>query len=160
MRAANSAPIGGTASRRGWDPAAAVETLRVLLPALLLQLCSLVACRKMSVSAIAVGLLLAPLPAGFAHERLELAGLADVPAMNASEHGHSHDDEETGDTSAGHLHSGHDPADHSHQPAFLAASVSHWVLPLPPRWPTLWNSSSDQAAGTGIERPPKRMMSA
>jgi hypothetical protein len=138
----------------------AVETLRVLLPALLLQMCSLVACRKMSVSAIAVGLLLAPLPAGFAHERLDLAGHAAVSAMEASEHGHSHDDEETGDTSAGHSHSGHDPADHSHQPAFLAASVSHWVLPLPQRWPTLWNSTSDQAAGTGIERPPKRMMSA
>jgi hypothetical protein len=78
-------------------------------------------------------------------------------ALEIVEHGHSHDDGETHDQTSGHMH-GHDPADHSHQFAFLSGSSGHWSLPSPEGWPQAWNGAPDPATGSGIDRPPKQMM--
>lgn len=112
--------------------------------------------RKLIVSALAAGLILAPLPAAFGHDGVEI--LAQT-ALDDAEHGHSHDDGETDHSSASHGHSGHDPADHSHQFAFLAGSAVAAMMPWPQGWPSLAHGRPDQAAGFGIERPPKGTMS-
>lgn len=159
MTAATSAPIGTTVSWRGNFPAADDRRFRSLLLAFLLLLRSLLAPRKLIVSAVAAGLLLAPLPAAFGHERLKMAEQSDRYALDVSEHGHSHDEDGGDDNAVGHSHNGHDPADHSHQFAFLGVAVNHGILPFPERWPALQNGAPDQAAGLGIDRPPKRMTS-
>jgi hypothetical protein len=83
------------------------------------------------------------------------AGLA---GQHDADHGHSHDHGETTDHSASHKH-GHDPADHSHQYAFLSGGGDQWGLPPAQRWPSALSGSPDAAMGVGIERPPKRAMS-
>jgi len=159
MTAEDTAPIGRKESRSGGHSATAVCSIPALLAVLLVLLRGFVAPRRLIASAVTAGLLLAPLPAAFAHDGLELALLASVSAQDGPEHGHSHDDDGYGDNPAGHAHNGHDAADHSHQFAFLAVSVSHRVLSLPQCWPSLRNGTPDQAARCGIDRPPKRMMS-
>lgn len=121
-----------------------VQVLGALLP------------RKLIVSALAAGLILAPLPAAFGHERVEI--LAQT-ALDDAEHGHGHDDGETDHSPSGHGHGGHDPADHSHQFAFLAGAAVAAVMPMAQGWPSLAHGRPDQAAGFGIERPPKGTMS-
>lgn len=159
MTATASSPIGTTRHGCGAFPAAEGRLLRALLFGFLLLLRSLVHPRKLIASALVAGLILAPIPAAFAHDQLEVAGHPDVAALDAAEHGHSHDDGETESNPANHAHGGHDPADHSHQFAFLSGGAGHDLLPLPQGWPSLWNGTPDQASGLGIERPPKRMMS-
>lgn len=148
-----------TTTRRGQYPATDFRQFSALLTVFLFLLRSLAAPRKLIVAAVAAGLLLAPLPAAFGHERLELAGQSGFSVLDAAGHGHSHDDDEASGNPAGNSHGDHDPADHSHQFAFLAVSVSHGILPLPDRWRSFRNGTPDQAAGFGIDRPPKRMMS-
>lgn len=159
MTAEDTVPIGRKESRSGGQSATAVCSIPALLAVLLVLLRGFMAPRKLIASALTAGLLLAPLPAAFAHDGLDLAVQASSTAPDGPEHGHSHVDDRDGDSPAGHAHNGHDAADHSHQFAFLAVSVGHGVLSLPQCWPSLWNGAPDQAAGFGIDRPPKRMMS-
>lgn len=111
--------------------------------------------RKLAATIIAAGLVLSPMPMASAHEG---AWQAAEAAQEIAEHGHSHDDGEAHDQTSGHMH-GHDPADHSHQFAFLSGSSGHWGLPSPEGWPPTWNGAPDTATGSGIDRPPKQMMS-
>lgn len=111
--------------------------------------------RKLVATIIAAGLVLSPIPMASAHEG---AWHAAEAAQEIAEHGHSHDDGEAHDQTSGHMH-GHDPADHSHQFAFLSGSSGRWGLPSPDGWPPAWNGAPDPATGSGIDRPPKQMMS-
>lgn len=116
------------------------------------------ALRKITTVAVVAGLVFAPLPPAFAfgsHESTTHAALAEQDAVD---HGHSHDEDEPHGPSANHSH-GHDPADHSHQYAFLSGGSSQWGLPPPLRWPSALSGRPDAAISFGIERPPKRAMS-
>ena len=113
---------------------------------------------KIAAVVIAAGLVFAPLPAAFAfgsHEGTTHAALAE---QDAAERGHSHDDEEPHGPFTSHTH-GHDPADHSHQYAFLSGGSGQWGLPPTLRWPSALSGRPDGALGFGIERPPKLTMS-
>jgi hypothetical protein len=119
--------------------------------------------RQVAVALIAVCLASAPLPLASSHDTLtistaEAARHAVLVAQEIAEHGHSHDDGEPHEQSAGHLH-GHDPADHSHQAVFLAGTSSNWCLPPSRHWSALIGELPDPATGFGIERPPKQAMS-
>ena len=116
------------------------------------------ALRKLMLVAVAVSLVFAPLPAALGHAVPESAGHASLAAEEAAEHGHSHDDDEPHGPLTGHTH-GHDPADHSHQFAFMTGGSSQWGLPPAQRWPSALSGRPDAALGLGIERPPKRVMS-
>lgn len=155
MTAAKSGSSGSTV--RGCEGifAAAGFALCLLLRGLLQFLGALLP-RKLIVSTLGAGLILAPLPAAFGHDAGEI--LAQT-ALYDAEHGHSHDDGETDHSSASHGHGGHDPADHSHQFAFLAGSAVAAMMPRSQGWPSLAHGRPDQAAGFGIERPPKGTMS-
>ena len=74
MTAAASSPIGWTRHRCGAFSAAEGSLFRSLFFGFLLLLRSLVHLLKLIASALVAGLILAPIPAAFAHDRLELAG--------------------------------------------------------------------------------------
>jgi hypothetical protein len=114
--------------------------------------------RKLTMVAVAAGLVFAPLPPAFAFGTPESTAHAALAELEAADHGHSHDDDEPHGPSTSHTH-GHDPADHSHQYAFLTGSSSQWGLPPPLRWASALSGRPDGALGFGIERPPKRAMS-
>lgn len=114
--------------------------------------------RKLALVAVAAGLVFAPLPQAFAFGAQESGSHAALAAQEAAEHGHSHDGDEPHGPYAGHTH-GHDPADHSHQYAHLSGGNGQWGLPPPQRWPSVLSGRPDGALGSGIERPPKRLMS-
>lgn len=151
MAAAVSGTVGSTRFGRGGRRVGAAGLWRAALVCLL-ALIRMAVPRKLLVAVLAAGMILAPLPAAFAHDRIEAPAHAAAAAQEAAEHGHDHDD---GDT-AGHAHGGHDPADHSHQFAFLATAACSVMTPFPQRWPSLWNGTPDPASGLGIDRPPKR----
>ena len=159
MTATASSPIGRTRHGCGAIPVAEIPLLRSIFFGFLLLLQSLTHPRKLIASALVAGLILAPIPAAFAQDRLELPGHADVAALDAAEHGHSHDDVETHEQPADHLH-GHDPADHSHQAAFLAATLGNWGPPASRNWSSLLGDLPDPASGFGIDRPPKQALTA
>jgi hypothetical protein len=79
-------------------------------------------------------------------------------AQETAEHGHSHEDGDDHEQSPGHTH-GHDPADHSHQFAFFPGNAGHWGLPAPQFWPSFLIGPLEPKTGSGIDRPPKSMMS-
>ncbi len=179
MTGAESAGSGQTRLKGEREPMAA-HALRMMISTLASLLSRSrttalrAAFRKLAVTTLAVGLALAPLPLASAHDPLALAAaesawhaalLAQESARHAAllaqeiaEHGHSHDDGEAHEQSGGHMH-GHDPADHSHQFAFVAGSASQWGLPAPERWPSSRSGPPDPATGSGIDRPPKQAMS-
>ncbi len=110
--------------------------------------------------AIMVGcLILAPVPLATHHDLpppadAKSAWLSGHSAHDHAGHGHSHDDDESHDRAAGHLH-GHDPADHSHQFAHFPGGLRHWNWPAPQRWPRTLTGLPESAAAFGIDRPPK-----
>jgi hypothetical protein len=159
MREPALLPIEWNRLGRGLFSAATIMLLRTLFLGLLSFVRSLSASRMPTVAVLTASLILAPLPASFAHERTDLAAQSDMSALDVAEHGHSHDNGEIEDDPANHAHGGHDPADHSHQFGFLPGSVGHDALPLPQRWPSLGRGTPEQATGLGIERPPKQVMS-
>jgi hypothetical protein len=116
------------------------------------------ALRKLTLFAVAVSLALAPLPTAVAEGAMEAAGYAAVAEQDTAGHGHSHDGNERHEHPAGHTH-GHDPADHSHQYAFLSGGSNQWGLPPAQRWPSTRSGKPEAAMAMGIERPPKRKMS-
>jgi hypothetical protein len=116
------------------------------------------ALRRLMAVALAAGLVFAPLPAAFASGAPETAMHASFSAHDAAEHGHSHGDDEPMEPPRGHAH-GHDPADHSHQYAFLSAGSSQWGLPAAQPWRVALSGRPDAALGLGIERPPKQVQS-
>lgn len=155
MRAAESRVFGRKSRGRGGNPAFALARLLSAIAGFLLPGPAL---RKLTLVAVAVSLALAPLPAVADMPSPDSAAHAALAEQEAAEHGHSHDDEDAADHSAAHKH-GHDPADHSHQYAFLTGSSSHWGLPPVQRWPSALSGRLDGALGLGIERPPKQAMS-
>ena len=158
MRAAESRFFGW--KRRGGNPASALASvLSALFEALLPVRTPLgPALRKLTLLAVAVSLALTPLPAALVEGGPKSAGYTSLAEQEAADHGHSHDSGEAVDHSAAHKH-GHDPADHSHQYAFLSGGSSQWGLPPAQRWPSALSGRPDAAIGLGIERPPKRAMS-
>lgn len=161
--AAESSASGQARCRRvgHGDPVAAV--MAVLAPLMLAQSFLRIQFRRFAVALVVICLSVAPLPLAPAHDPLtfstaEAARHAVLVAQDIAEHGHSHDDGEAQEQFAGHLH-GHDPADHSHQAAFFAGNSSDWALPSSRRWPSQMADLPDPAAGFGIERPPKRLLS-
>jgi hypothetical protein len=160
MRAAESRFFGRKSRGRGGNPAYALARLLSALAGILLPLpvSKGPSLRKLMVVAVAASLALAPLPAAVVADAPDNAGYASLTGQEAAEHGHSHDDEGAADHSAAHEH-GHDPADHSHQYAFLTGSSSQWGLPPVQRWPSALSGRLDGALGLGIDRPPKQAMS-
>ena len=79
------------------------------------------------------------------------AVLADV---EASEHGHSHDDGEPYESKPGHAH-GHDPADHSHQVAFMVHKADETLLDLDGIQFAIVQDLIKSGIVFGFERPPK-----
>lgn len=119
---------------------------------------SLPVIRKLTLAVLAASIAFAPLPAASVAGAPERALYNGVAEQTSTDHGHSHDDGEAMNHSAAHKH-GHDPADHSHQYAFLSGGSSQWGLPPAQRWPSALSSRPDATIGLGIERPPKRTMS-
>ena len=157
MRKAASSPISTIRLGRGTISVAGRVILHAILLPLILQLNALrIPLRKLAVAAVAAGLLLAPLPSAFSHGALDDAAYATSDNQDVADHGHSHDDDDTDYQAKKH---GHDPVDHSHQFAFLAGTAVAAVMPLPQGWTSLAHGRPDQAAGFGIERPPKGTMS-
>jgi hypothetical protein len=120
-----------------------------------LQILARSALRRLAVTAVAVGLVLAPLPPAFA------LGVAEGPAhadLEAADPGHSHDDGETHGPFNSHTH-GHDPADHSHQYGFLSGEGNAWGFPPAQHWSSALSGRPDAVIDLGIERPPKHPMS-
>ena len=157
MRAAASSPISTIRLGRGAFSLAGQSILHAILLPLILQLNALrIPLRKLAVAAVAAGLLLAPLPSAFSHDALDDSAYAASDHRDVADHDHSHDDDDTDDQAKKH---GHDPVDHSHQIAFLAGTAIAAVTPLPKGWPSVAHGRPDQAAGVGIERPPKGAMS-
>jgi hypothetical protein len=117
------------------------------------------ALRQVVAVCIAAGLLFAPLPAAFTHGPQALSapeshGHSVSVTHQAADHSHGQAGHEP---AGGHIH-GHDPADHSHQVAFLAGGNSKLSMPAPQRWPSSCSGTPDQAMALGIERPPKQTM--
>jgi hypothetical protein len=115
------------------------------------------ALRKLTLVAVVASIAFSPLPVAFVEGDPKSAHYASLAEQEATDHGHSHDDGEAVDHSAAHKH-GHDPADHSHQYAFLSGGSSQWGLPPAQRWPSALSARPNSAIGLGIERPPKPMM--
>ena len=149
--------FGWTQLRREGVAASGLAATLSATAGLLLPLCALLgsSLRRLAIAGIAVSLALAPLPAPLAGGGPEHAGSASLAAQAHDGHGHSHDGGEAADHSTAHTH-GHDPADHSHQYAFLSGGGSRWDLPPPQRWPEGLSEQPDAARGFVIERPPKR----
>jgi hypothetical protein len=86
----------------------------------------------------------------------EMTRHAALAPVDVVEHGHSHDDGEPYEKAEGHAH-GHDPADHSHQIAFVSVFTMS-TLQLPAEEPVVGAFSFvRQQTGFGIDRPPKHM---
>lgn len=112
---------------------------------------------------IVVCLASAPLPSPSAHDPLmisaaEAARHTVLVDQEFAEHGHSHDDGEVHEQSAGHLH-GHDAADHSHQAFFLMATSGTWGPPASWHESPLIGDLPDPVACCRIDRPPKQSLS-
>lgn len=120
------------------------------------------AIKSLAALAVAMALVLAPLPHGDAHDPLALASaeMARHAALQAeiAEHGHAHDDGHEHEQSSGHMH-GHDPADHSHQTIFFAGAASHFSPPPSEGWPSSLSNVNDPGTAFGIDRPPKHSVS-
>lgn len=114
-----------------------------------------------TLSAFVLSIALLTLPANFSSfhftsntSSLEADRHADLEQVEDAEHGHAHDDGEPYERTTGHSH-GHDPADHSHQVAF----VSHHPIDALSKLEII--SFFDIAdlvtleLGSGFERPPK-----
>lgn len=157
MRAAESRLFGW--KRRGGNPAYALASVLSELFETLLPVRTPLgpALRKLTLLAVAVSLALAPLPAALVEGAPESARYASLAEQEAADHGHSHDSGNAVDHSDAHKH-GHDPADHSHQYAFLSGGSSQWGLPPPQRWPSALSARPNGAIGLGIERPPRQAM--
>ena len=112
------------------------------------------ALRKLTLVVVAASLAFAPIPSTFAEDGASTAGYASLADPETTDHGHSHDDDGPIDHSAVHKH-GHDPADHSHQFAFLTAGSNQWGMPPAECWLYTLSGSPDGALGLGIERPPR-----
>lgn len=162
--AGESTALGHGRRRRARRHLAVAAALLTILKPVLLALCWLRERHgQVAVALIAVCLVSAPLPLASAHDPLTLLAAeadrhAELVAEEVAEHGHSHDDGEAHEQSAGHLH-GHDPADHSHQAVFLAGTSTNWGLPASRHWSSFVGDLPDPATGFGIERPPKQAMS-
>ena len=151
--------------RQGWVKSFVAGALTVLLRArLIIHFCRASlghSLRALIVVATVVGLTSMPLPFALTHDARALQASEDerhaaLLALEAAEHGHSHDDGTADEENAGHVH-GHDPADHSHQFAFVAGSSGHWGLPPPQRWSSSWFNIPLPAIADGIERPPRML---
>ena len=84
-------------------------------------------------------------------EDVRHAVLADV---EAADHGHSHDDGEPYESKTGHAH-GHDPADHSHQVAFIVHKADETLLDLDGIQFAIVQDLIKSGIVFGFERPPK-----
>jgi hypothetical protein len=152
----------GRSRHRGDKRRAAMRAVIVLVSPLVWLLSQLGSAgrglaRKIAIAAVAAGLVLAPLPLASPHHALSVAAAESI-AQEPADHGHSHEDDESGEKPAGHLN-GHDPADHSHQFAFFPGSGSHWGLPVAKRWPASFSGPTDPGTAFGIDRPPKLSLS-
>lgn len=115
--------------------------------------------RVMFLVVVSLGLLSQPNDRAASHVLMptlveEATRHAVLAANDALEHEHSHDDGEPYEKIAGHAH-GHDPADHSHQVAFVSVNTFRAVK-FPKTNPL--STSPDlvrQQSGFGIDRPPK-----
>jgi len=146
--------------RRRGNPAAVFAGLLSALFATFLpvRISLSLALRKLTFLAVAASLALAPVPSAFSEDGSAIAGHASLADLETTEHGHSHDEDGPMDHSAAHKH-GHDPADHSHQFAFLTGGSNHWGMPPAERWPSVLSGSPDGALDFGIERPPRQSTS-
>lgn len=146
--------------RRRGNPAAVFARLLSALFAIFLpvRISMGPALRKLTFVAVAASLALSPVPSAFSEDGSAIAGHASLADLETTEHGHSHDDEGPMDHSAAHKH-GHDPADHSHQFAFLTAGSNQWGMPPTECWLSVLSGSPDGALGLGIERPPRQSTS-
>jgi hypothetical protein len=118
--------------------------------------------RGLALAILSAALALAPVPLASTHDlpaftAAESARHATLIAQEIADHGHSHEDGDAHEQAHGHLH-GHDPADHSHQLAFLPVTTDQSGQPLPQRWPSFLSGPLDPATGIGIDRPPKGLM--
>ena len=116
------------------------------------------ALRTFTMIAVAGSLVLSPITPAFAFGTPDSAAHAALADQEAADHGHSHDEDEPHSPPGSHTHS-HDPADHSHQYAFLSGGTGQWGLPPALGWPSAQSGRPDAALGLGIERPPKRTAS-
>jgi hypothetical protein len=108
--------------------------------------------RAVFILATVVSLGLAPLPVASAHDRL---AVEVAQAHENAAHGHSHEDEETHGRDAGHV-LGHDSTDHSHQFAYVSASMTVIGFAMAGSWTAILSSPTGPGADFGIDRPPKQ----
>lgn len=158
MKAAESRFFGRKRHGHAGNSAAAHIALRADLPGFICRLLAHLrpVLRVMTLAVVMAGLASAPLPGEFASAAAYGGAHAALAEQQATDHGHSHEDEPHGHA-LGHSH-GHDPADHSHQYAFLSGDGSHWRLPPSQRWNAGLISQPDAAMALGIERPPKQAL--
>lgn len=71
-----------------------------------------------------------------------------------AEHGHSHDDGEDHERTAGHSH-GHNPADHSHETPTAPPNIFPAVLAMTPAWVPPRPETLHLDATYRLERPPR-----
>jgi hypothetical protein len=119
--------------------------------------------RSMIAIFMAFSLSAAPVNVSSAHDSIALIQAESVrhAALGAAvierEHGHSHEDGTEDEQAAGHIH-GHDPADHSHQFAYICSNSDFWTVGEPKSWPNLLVDLVHTRATYGIDRPPKRVL--
>jgi hypothetical protein len=108
--------------------------------------------RAVFVLATVLSLVLAPVPVASAHDRL---AVEVAQAHDNAAHGHSHEDEETHGRAGGQV-LGHDSTDHSHQFAYVSASMTVIGFAMAGSWTAILSSPTGPGADFGIDRPPKQ----
>jgi ABC-type nickel/cobalt efflux system permease component RcnA len=113
-------------------------------------------------SALLLSLALVTLPSNFSsfHFPLDMSDIetdrhAALEQVEDADHGHSHDDGEPFEKASGHSH-GHDPADHSHQVAFVSHHTTDTLQKLDVIRFVETTDLVTLDLGSGLERPPKR----
>ncbi|MFW7342388.1 hypothetical protein V0R37_12715 [Pollutimonas sp. H1-120] len=100
-----------------------------------------------------------PMAHSTSHDPLALAYAeklrhAELPVVEISDHGHSHDFGLEEEKQAGHLH-GHNSVDHSHEIQNLPPEVLVALAPIPQTWYPVSSPSKLPHHSFLLERPPK-----
>lgn len=108
--------------------------------------------------AMAFGSLLPHAAHSPSHDRIALAvAEAERHAQletEIAEHGHSHDDGENHERTAGHSH-GHNPADHSHETPTTPRGTASALQALVPAWVPRPPQTAHLGTSYRLERPPR-----
>jgi hypothetical protein len=117
--------------------------------------------RLVIVVTMALGMLLSPIGSSASHNPMALAdaeayGHAELAAQSGA-HGHSHDNDVTGEQSPGHA-PGHNPADHTHETASVLPCFAQPMLQASRTWVSWPLAFGDLETPFRLERPPRQIV--